>query len=99
MQKKKGPIKAEKRDLFPSVLGPRTPYAMATYDSLHRQCRTLESLFDSKLTSYSRLASTISRNDSDIEASGSSERWKDLQNEVQDLLEKVGVKYYCCIPA
>ena len=62
---------------------------MATYDSLHRQCRTLESLFDAKLTSYSRLASTISRNDSDVEASGSGERWKDLQNEVEDLLENV----------
>lgn len=61
--------------------------AMATYDSLHRQCRTLESLFDSKLTSYSRLASTISRNESDVEASGSGERWKDLQNEIEDLLE------------
>jgi len=62
---------------------------MATYDSLHRQCRTLESLFDSKLTSYSRLASTISRNDTDVEASGSGERWKDLQNEVEDLLENL----------
>jgi len=62
---------------------------MATYDSLHRQCRTLESLFDAKLTSYSRLASTISRNDSDVEASGSAERWKDLQNEVEDLLENL----------
>lgn len=63
---------------------------MATYDSLHRQCRTLESLFDAKLTSYSRLASTISRNDTDVEASGSAERWKDLQNEIEDLLENVG---------
>jgi Golgi SNAP receptor complex protein 1 len=62
---------------------------MATYDSLHRQCRTLESLFDAKLTSYSRLASTISRNDTDVEANGSGERWKDLQNEVEDLLENV----------
>ena len=67
---------------------------MATYDSLHRQCRTLESLFDAKLTSYSRLASTISRNDSDIEASGSGERWKDLQNEVEDLLENVCLLSY-----
>jgi len=64
-------------------------YNMATYDSLHRQCRTLESLFDSKLTAYSRLASTISRNDTDVEASGSAERWKDLQNEVEDLLENL----------
>lgn len=68
---------------------------MATYDSLHRQCRTLESLFDSKLTSYSRLASTISRNDEDVEASGSGERWKDLQNEVEDLLENVRIHNQC----
>jgi len=62
---------------------------MATYDSLHRQCRTLESLFDAKLTSYSRLASTISNTNTDIEASGSAERWEDLQNEIDDLLEKL----------
>lgn len=62
---------------------------MATYDSLHRQCRTLESLFDAKLTSYSRLASTISSADADIEATGSGERWEDLQNEIEDLLENV----------
>jgi Golgi SNAP receptor complex protein 1 len=70
---------------------------MATYDSLHRQCRTLESLFDAKLTSYSRLASTISRNDSDVEASGSGERWKDLQNEVEDLLENVCCDSIICV--
>lgn len=62
---------------------------MSNYDSLHRQCRTLESLFDSKLTAYSRLASTITRNNDDVEASGSGERWKDLENEVDELLQKV----------
>ncbi|KAI0734389.1 V-snare-domain-containing protein [Fomitopsis betulina] len=62
---------------------------MATYDSLHRQCRTLESLFDTKLTSYSRLASTITRNQDDIEAGGSSERWQDMEAEVEELLEKL----------
>ena len=62
---------------------------MATYDSLHRQCRTLESLFDTKLTSYSRLASTITRNQDDLEAGGSSERWRDMEAEVDELLEKV----------
>ncbi|KZT72890.1 V-snare-domain-containing protein [Daedalea quercina L-15889] len=62
---------------------------MATYDSLHRQCRTLESLFDTKLTSYSRLASTISRNQDDLEAGGSAERWRDLEAEVDELLEKL----------
>ena len=65
------------------------PAAMATYDSLHRQCRTLESLFDTKLTSYSRLASTITRNQDDLEAGGSSERWRDMEAEVDELLEKV----------
>ncbi|KAK7695016.1 hypothetical protein QCA50_002204 [Cerrena zonata] len=63
---------------------------MANYDSLHRQCRTLESLFDSKLTAYSRLASTITRNNDDVEASGSGERWKDLEDEVDELLQKLG---------
>ncbi|KAI0783317.1 v-SNARE protein [Abortiporus biennis] len=63
---------------------------MSGYDSLHRQCRTLESLFDTKLTSYSRLASTITRNQDDIEASGSGERWKDLEVEVDELLQKLG---------
>ncbi|KAF8560109.1 V-snare-domain-containing protein [Imleria badia] len=62
---------------------------MATYDSLHRQCRTLESLFDSKLTSYARLASAIVKNQDDVESSGSRERWRDLQSEVEDLLEKL----------
>jgi hypothetical protein len=63
---------------------------MSTYDSLHRQCRTLESLFDTKLTSYSRLASTITRPSvEDVEASGASERWKDLEVEVDELLYKV----------
>ena len=61
---------------------------MATYDSLHRQCRTLESLFDSKLTSYARLAASISRagTNEDIEAGPS---WREAESEVEDLLEKV----------
>ncbi|KZT27696.1 V-snare-domain-containing protein [Neolentinus lepideus HHB14362 ss-1] len=62
---------------------------MSTYDSLHRQCQTLESLFDVKLTSYSRLASTVTSG-ADVEAGGSGERWKDLELEVGDLLEKLG---------
>ena len=62
---------------------------MSTYDSLHRQCRTLEALFDTKLTAYARLASSIARNHDDLEASGSGERWKDLEIEVDELLEKV----------
>jgi len=69
---------------------PRNLSEMATYESLHRQCRTLESLFDSKLTAYSRLASShSSTRQEDLEASGSSERWKDVQSEVEDILEKL----------
>ncbi|RDX51895.1 V-snare-domain-containing protein [Lentinus brumalis] len=62
---------------------------MTSYDSLHRQCRTLEALFDTKLTTYARLASSIARNHDDLEAGGSSERWKDLEIEVDELLEKL----------
>ncbi|KAH9982979.1 v-SNARE protein [Lactifluus volemus] len=60
---------------------------MASYDSLHRQCRTLESLFDAKLTSYARLAATISRAgaEHDLEAGPS---WREAESEVEDLLEK-----------
>ncbi|PSR71092.1 hypothetical protein PHLCEN_2v13061 [Hermanssonia centrifuga] len=62
---------------------------MSDYDSIHRQCRTLESLFDAKLTAYSRLASTVTRSQEDVEASGSTERWKDLEAEVDELLQKL----------
>ena len=61
---------------------------MSTYDDLRRQCRTLESRLDAKLTSYSRLAANIGHND-DLEASGSNDRWRDLEEEVDGLLEKV----------
>lgn len=63
--------------------------AMTTYDRLHRQCRTLENLFDSKLTTYAQLAATITQPNQDVEASGSSNRWKDLEQELEDLLSKV----------
>ncbi|TFK41834.1 v-SNARE protein [Crucibulum laeve] len=62
---------------------------MSSYDQLHRQCRTLESLFDTKLTSYSQLVATITRPTPDLEASGSSERWKDLEIELDELAEKL----------
>lgn len=62
---------------------------MSNYDQLHRQCRTLENLFDSKLSSYSQLASSVSRSGQDIESFGSSERWKDLELELDDLSVKV----------
>jgi len=73
--------------------------SMATYDSLHRQCRTLESLFDAKLTAYSRLASTISQSQGDVESTGSSERWEDVEHEIDDLLEKVwsGIYSRVCV--
>ncbi|TFL03657.1 v-SNARE protein [Pterulicium gracile] len=58
------------------------------YDSLHRQCRTLESLFDVKLTSYSRLAS-VQASDDDIESNGAASRSNDLELELDDLLEKL----------
>jgi Golgi SNAP receptor complex protein 1 len=64
---------------------------MSSYDQLHRQCRTLENLFDSKLTSYSQLVAAISRPGQDIEASGSGERWRDLELELDDLSAKVSV--------
>ncbi|KAF8215928.1 snare region anchored in the vesicle membrane C-terminus-domain-containing protein, partial [Mycena galopus ATCC 62051] len=40
-------------------------------------------------TSYAQLVSTISRHTDDVEASGSSERWKDMELELDDLLEKL----------
>jgi golgi SNAP receptor complex member 1 len=65
---------------------------MSTYDSLHRQCRTLESLFDTKLVAYTRLAASLANTtQGDIEASGSAQRWKDVELEVEELLEKVRV--------
>jgi len=63
---------------------------MSTTESLHKQCRTLESLFDNKLTAYSRLAATITRPSShDLESTGSLERWQDLEVELEELLQKV----------
>ncbi len=62
---------------------------MSSYEQLHRQCRTLENLLDTKLNSYSQLVSTFSKGGDDVEANGSAERWKDLELEVDDLLEKV----------
>ncbi|KAL0951630.1 hypothetical protein HGRIS_008311 [Hohenbuehelia grisea] len=61
----------------------------SSYETLHRECRSLESLFDTRLTAYSRLAATISRPTEDVEADGSRERWHDLESEIQDLLNKL----------
>ena len=69
---------------------PTDKTTMSTTDTLHKQCRTLESLFDNKLTAYSRLAATITRPGShDLESTGSLERWKDLEVELEELLQKV----------
>ena len=63
---------------------------MATYDALHRQCRTLESLFDAKLTTYTRLAAALStRSTHDVETADAPERWRDVEMEAEELLEKV----------
>lgn len=67
---------------------PLTTTIMSNYDQLHRQCRTLENLFDAKLTSYSQLASNLSR-PQDVEARGATERCKDLELELDDLSIKV----------
>ena len=64
---------------------------MTDYESLRRQCRTLESLLDVKLTSYSRLAANIGRGTSDVGTSTSGERWQDLEEEINGLLEKVSM--------
>ncbi|KAF9531934.1 hypothetical protein CPB83DRAFT_848054 [Crepidotus variabilis] len=62
---------------------------MSNYDQLHRQCRTLENLFDAKLTSYSQIVNNVARPGQDIEASGSTERWRDLEGELDDLVLKL----------
>ena len=64
---------------------------MGDYEQLHRQCRTLENLLDSKLTSYSQVVATISQSSRDIEATGSPERWRDMEAELDDLLEKADI--------
>ncbi|KAG9098157.1 hypothetical protein FRC06_006745 [Ceratobasidium sp. 370] len=61
---------------------------MTTYESLRRQCRTLEALVNDKLTSYSRLAVTLSSG-GDVEAGTSAARWSDMEEEIEGLLEKV----------
>ncbi len=65
---------------------------MSNYDNLHRQCRTLENQFDVKLASYSQLVSSISRSKPDLEASGSLERWQDLETELEELLAKARIR-------
>lgn len=57
------------------------------YDSLKKQSRTLETLVETKLSAYAKLAAVVTRS-SDIEA-GNSERFRDLETELDELLEKV----------
>jgi hypothetical protein len=45
---------------------------------------------DSKLTAYARLASSISLGQ-DVEAGGSASRREDMEQEIDELLEKVAV--------
>jgi Golgi SNAP receptor complex protein 1 len=66
---------------------------MSSFDSIRRQLRTLESLIDTKLSAYSRIAVTIanapSGSDSHDLESGPQERWSDMEEEIEGLLEKV----------
>ncbi|CCA67747.1 related to SNARE protein of Golgi compartment [Serendipita indica DSM 11827] len=62
---------------------------MATYESFRRQARTLESVLDSKMATYSRLGTSLGAHDmSDLE-SGSNDRWSDLEAEIEGLFEKL----------
>ena len=79
--------------LLPTTSTGITRTLMSNYDQLHRQCRTLENLFDAKLTSYSQLVAALSR-PQDVEANGTSERWRDLEDELEDLETKVRCGYY-----
>lgn len=60
------------------------------YDALKRQSRTLEALIEAKLASYTRMAASISKPNNDLEAGNTAtERWRDLENEIEGLIEKV----------
>ena len=63
---------------------------MATYESLRRQCRTLEALVNDKLTGYSRLAVALSSGQGGDAEQGAVMRWSDMEEEIEGLLEKVG---------
>ena len=77
------------RDSAKGAAQAETQTTMTDYESLRRQCRTLESLLDVKLTSYSRLAANIGRGPTETGSSTSGERWQDLEEEIDGLLEKV----------
>ncbi|CAE6360241.1 unnamed protein product [Rhizoctonia solani] len=62
---------------------------MSTYESLRRQCRTLEALVNDKLTAYSRLAVTLSSGQSGDLEQGSAARWSDMEEDIEGLLEKL----------
>ena len=67
---------------------------MATYDSLRRQARTLESVLESKMSAYSRLGMSFSKPGGDLENGHNPERWDDLESEVEGLLEKVRARHH-----
>ncbi|EJD54871.1 28 kda golgi snare protein [Auricularia subglabra TFB-10046 SS5] len=67
---------------------------MSTFETLRRQSRTLESLVDTKLNAYSRhatsIASSSARRDVDLESGNANEeRWSDMEEEIDGLLEKL----------
>lgn len=81
-------------------------YAMSTsWDNARRHARALETALDSKLSSYSKLAASIARGSS---LGGSSSRdelsmeeegiggYKLVEEEIEELLSKVGLTYSLC---
>ncbi|KAG8995158.1 hypothetical protein FRB94_009375 [Tulasnella sp. JGI-2019a] len=60
------------------------------YDSLRKQSRTLEGLVETKLSTYAKLASSVTRTAPDLEAgTADSQRFRDLGNDLEELLEKL----------
>lgn len=55
---------------------------MTSYEVLRRQARTLESVLDAKMTSYSRMGMAVGDN-------WEEDRWTNLEAEVEGLFEKV----------
>lgn len=68
---------------------------MSSWDNARRHARALESALDTKLAAYSRLAAEIAGGGKFNDGEGSSEdgvgRYKLVEEEVEELLGKVGV--------
>ncbi|KIM32269.1 hypothetical protein M408DRAFT_326891 [Serendipita vermifera MAFF 305830] len=62
---------------------------MATYESLRRQARTLESVLDAKMATYSRLGTGLGGHDVGELEAGAQDRWSDLEAEIEGLFEKL----------